>query len=121
MKHLLLAGVLAVSCLTAQEPDNTKTNKRDNNTGAVTADQQKMNPSDRELARKIRKSVYDDKSLSTYAHNVKIIVRDGAVILRGPVRSRKRKRTSQAKPLPLPGRRKLPTNSRLLPKRSNSA
>ncbi len=91
MKHLLLAGVLAVSCLTAQEPDNTKTNKRDRADSAVTADQQKMNPEDRELARKIRKSVYDDKTLSTYAHNVKIIVRDGAVTLRGPVRSAEEK------------------------------
>lgn len=86
MKYLILAGVLALSGLTAQEPDNTKTNKRDRSGGAITADQQKMNPEDRELARKIRKSVYDDKSLSTYAHNVKIVVRDGAVTLRGPVR-----------------------------------
>jgi osmotically-inducible protein OsmY len=87
MKHLLLAGLLTFSCLNAQEPDNTKANKRDRAEGSVTADQQKMNAADRELARKIRKSVYDDKTLSTYAHNVKIVVRDGTVTLRGPVRS----------------------------------
>jgi osmotically-inducible protein OsmY len=28
-----------------------------------------------------------DKSLSTYAHNVKVISQDGAVTLKGPVRS----------------------------------
>jgi hyperosmotically inducible protein len=86
MKYLFLAGVLTMSGLIAQEPDNTKTNKRDRARDAITADQQSMSPEDRELARKIRKSVYDDKSLSTYAHNVKIIVREGTVTLRGPVR-----------------------------------
>ena len=35
----------------------------------------------------IRKAVVDDDTLSTYAHNVKIITRDGRVTLRGPVRS----------------------------------
>jgi len=68
-------------------PDNTKVNKRDRAAGAVTADQQKENAPDRELAAKIRKSVVDDKDLSTYAHNVKIVVKDGKVTLKGPVRS----------------------------------
>ena len=53
---------------------------------AITADQQKMNSADTELARKVRKSVVDDTSLSAYAHNIKIIARDGVVTLRGPVR-----------------------------------
>lgn len=42
---------------------------------------------DRDTTQKIRKAVVDDKSLSTYAHNVKILVKDGKVTLRGPVRS----------------------------------
>jgi hyperosmotically inducible periplasmic protein len=117
MKHLLLAGVLAVSCLTAQEPDNTKTNKRDNTTGAVTADQQKMNPSDRELARKIRKSVYDDKSLSTYAHNVKIIVRDGAVTLRGPVRTAEEKDSVASKATTIAGASKVTNELEIAPEK----
>ncbi len=29
----------------------------------------------------------NDKSLSTYAHNIKIITRDGHVTLKGPVRT----------------------------------
>ena len=69
------------------QPDNTKVNKRDRADGAVTADQQKENAPDRELAAKIRKSIVDDKELSTYAHNVKIVVREGKVTLKGPVRS----------------------------------
>ena len=67
------------------QPDNTKNNKGDNQKGAVTADQQKETAADREMAKKIRKSIASDSSLSTYAHNIKVIVRDGMVTLKGPV------------------------------------
>ena len=53
----------------------------------TTADQQSENTSDRLLTQKIRKSIIADKSLSTYGHNVKIITKDGAVTLKGPVHS----------------------------------
>ena len=46
-----------------------------------------MNPTDRELTRKIRHAIVADKSLSTYAHNIKIITQGGKVTLKGPVRS----------------------------------
>jgi hyperosmotically inducible protein len=36
---------------------------------------------------KIRKAITADKTLSTYAHNVKIITLNGAVTLKGPVKS----------------------------------
>jgi hyperosmotically inducible protein len=72
---------------TKPKPDNTATNKGDQDPGAVTADKQKMNPADRDLTAKIRKSVMADKSLSTYAHNVKIVSQNGIVTLKGPVRS----------------------------------
>src|ERR1700722_19581174 len=65
------------------EPDNSANNKQH----AVTSDQQTNSQGDREIARKIRQSVIADKSLSTYAHNVKIIVVNGAVTLKGPVDS----------------------------------
>jgi len=78
-------------------PDNTRTNKRDTQKGEPTADQQKMNPNDRELARKIRASIMDDKGLSTYAHNIKIIAQDGKVTLKGPVRTEKEKADIEAK------------------------
>src|ERR1700674_1109372 len=74
-------------------PDNTKKNKDQAN---PTADQQKMNPSDRAITQKIRKAVHDDTSLSTYAHNIKIITQDGKVTLRGPVRTEEEKHTLQA-------------------------
>ncbi|SRR5713101_3577141 len=79
------------------KPDNTRVNKRDRNKQEVTADQQKMNGTDREITRKIRRSIMDDKSLSTYAHNVKIIARNGTVTLKGPVRSDDEKATIETK------------------------
>jgi len=77
--------------------DNTKVNKRDRSQDQVTADQQKMNPADRETSRKIRNSLMKDKSLSTYAHNVKIIARNGDVILKGPVHSEEEKAAIEEK------------------------
>jgi hyperosmotically inducible periplasmic protein len=82
---------------TTPAPDNTATNKRDRDSNAKTADQQKMNPSDRETTRSIRKALMADKSLSTYAHNVKIITQDGMVTLKGPVRSDDEKASVEAK------------------------
>lgn len=81
----------------AQEPDNTKNNKQEAQAGRTTADKQGETAGDRELAKKIRKSITDDDSLSTYAHNVKIIVRNGSVVLKGPVRSDDEKKAVGAK------------------------
>ncbi len=81
-------------------PDNTKTNK---DQGSPTADQQKMNPADRAITQKIRKAIHEDTSLSTYAHNVKIITQNGKVTLRGPVRSEDEKNNLQAKAVAVAG------------------
>jgi hyperosmotically inducible periplasmic protein len=85
------------------KPDNTKVNKHDRNAGEVTADQQKMNATDRELTRKIRRSIMADKSLSTYAHNIKIISQNGAVTLKGPVKSDDEKKNVMAKAVAVAG------------------
>ena len=90
---LLMA--IAVNAQTA--PDNTKVNTRDRAKGAVTADQQKENAGDLELTRKIRQSLINDKTLSTYAHNVKVIAQGGQVTLKGPVRTDEEKRSVEAK------------------------
>jgi hyperosmotically inducible protein len=95
-----VAGVLLIPAFSAgaQTPaDNTKVNKRDRAQGATTADQQKENASDREITQKIRRALMDDKSLSTYAHNVKVVTEDGQVTLKGPVRSEDEKTTVEAK------------------------
>jgi len=62
-------------------------NKRDRDRDEPTADQAENNRSDREIMQKIRHAVVSDKSLSTYAHNVKINAENGQVTLKGPVRS----------------------------------
>ena len=90
------AGILAVSGgaqQTQPAPDNTKVNQRDRTKTEPTADQAKNNLNDREIMQKIRKAVMDEKSLSTYAHNVKIISQNGKVTLKGPVRSAEEKET----------------------------
>ena len=81
----------------AAAPDNTKVYKRDQSKTEATADQQKENSSDRSITRRIRQAVMKDKSLSSYAHNVKIITRDGMVTLKGPVRSEDDKQAIEAK------------------------
>jgi len=97
----LLAPAFSAGAQTA--PDNTKTNQQDRAKGAATADQQKENASDREITQKIRQAVMDDKSLSTYAHNVKVIAQDGQVTLKGPVRSEDEKKTIEAKAVEVAG------------------
>ena len=77
----------------AAAADNTKANKD----RGTTADQQKEKKSDREITRQIRKAVVADKSLSSYAHNVKIITTNGTVTLRGPVRTEDEKSSIEAK------------------------
>jgi len=78
-------------------PDNSKTNKRDRDKSSPTADRQKMNSTDRDLAKRIRSAITDDKSLSTYAHNIKIIAQDGKVTLKGSVRSEEEKSAIETK------------------------
>ena len=87
----------------ATKPDNTKVNKRDRNSGEPTADQQKENKSDRELAKEVRRAIVKDKSLSTYAHNVKVIAENGTVTLKGPVHSEEEKKAIEAKAVEVAG------------------
>jgi osmotically-inducible protein OsmY len=78
----------------ATQPDNTKINKRDKRSTELTAQDQSMGTAeDVELTRKIRSLITDDDSLSTYAHNVKIITLNGYVTLKGPVKNADEKAT----------------------------
>ena len=53
---------------------------------AIQAQQTQATP-DSELAEKIRKAIGDDKALAAYASTIKIVVSDGLVSLKGPVKS----------------------------------
>ncbi|MFY9559308.1 MAG: BON domain-containing protein [Terriglobales bacterium] len=78
-------------------PDNTTKNQRDRSKSEPTADQQKENKSDRELAQQIRRALVKDESLSTYAHNIKVIAQNGEITLKGPVKSAEEKQAVEAK------------------------
>ena len=67
-------------------PDNTGRNVRDRG-DTVTSGDQSESKADIATTAKIRQAVVADDSLSTAAHNVKIITANGAVTLRGPVTS----------------------------------
>jgi hyperosmotically inducible protein len=119
MKNLLRMTLLACllggvgAALNAQDnppqasPDNTKVNQPDNDKTEPTAGQQKDNPSDRDITQQIRKSVMKDKSLSTYAHNVKIISQNGMVTLKGPVSSDDEKKAIEMKAAAVVGQDKV--------------
>ena len=70
-------------------------NERHTQPGEANADRQSNEQSDLDLTAKIRRSIVDDKSLSTSAHNVKIVAQNGQVTLKGPVRSEAEKNAIQ--------------------------
>ena len=67
--------------------DNTSINERDKGGATKTPQAQTDQAQDRELLAAVRRAIVGDKSLSTMAHNVKILVEGGAVTLRGPVKN----------------------------------
>jgi len=95
--------------------DNTKTNERDRSASEATADQQKENRSDRDITQQIRQSIMKDKSLSTYAHNVKIVTQNGQVTLKGPVSSEDEKRAIETKAAEVAGENKVSSELNIKP------
>jgi hyperosmotically inducible periplasmic protein len=102
----LIAALTMIGALTASVPmihaqqypaDNSGKNVRDRKDGAPTSGDQSNAKSDVAITQEIRKAVVGDKSLSTNAHNVKIITTGGVVTLRGPVKSAAEKATIEAK------------------------
>jgi hyperosmotically inducible periplasmic protein len=75
----------------AKDADNTALNKRDRPGDTLTSGDQGNSESDRELARKIRREIVKNDQLSTTAKNIKIIVAEGKITLRGPVKSEEEK------------------------------
>jgi hyperosmotically inducible protein len=121
MALLIIVGLFAApkpSAFAGQQADNSKMNKGDAASDATTADQQKMNPSDRALTRKIRAEIMKDKSLSTYAHNVKIISQDGKVTLKGPVRSQDEKASVEQKAATIAGNGNVTNELEIAPPKS---
>jgi len=113
---LLISSLLGGTWVMAQDQttqgapvpaDNTKINQRDRNSNQPTADQQKESRSDRDITQQIRRSIVSDKSLSTYAHNVKIVTQNGQVTLKGPVKTDDEKHAIEAKAAEVAGNNKV--------------
>ncbi|HXM22140.1 MAG TPA: BON domain-containing protein [Terriglobales bacterium] len=122
---IIISSLLGSAWIIAQEPatqdapasaDNTRVNQRDRNTNEPPADQQKDNRSDRDITQQVRRAIVKDKSLSTYAHNVKIITQNGQVTLKGPVRSDDEKRAVEAKAAEVAGENKVTSELDVKPK-----
>ncbi len=74
----------------------------------TTADQTvTAHKADRQLMRRIRRAVVADKSLSTEAHNITITSQDGAVTLRGTVKSDEEKKNIEDKAAGIAGQGKV--------------
>jgi hyperosmotically inducible periplasmic protein len=67
--------------------DNSAVNVRDQSVHEVTAQDQSISPKAADTLRIIRARLTTDETLSTYAKNIKIIVIDDLITLKGPVRS----------------------------------
>jgi hyperosmotically inducible periplasmic protein len=78
-----IASRSAIAQDAASKPDNSAQNKNQDQT----AQDQSNVQSDRDTTAKVRKAIIADKDLSMYAHNIKIITRNGTVTLKGPVKS----------------------------------
>ncbi len=67
--------------------DNTKVNERDRSSFERTADSQGNDKKDIEVTRQIRQLILRDKSMSTYAQNIKVITSKGVVTIKGSVKT----------------------------------
>jgi len=71
----------------SQDAANTRMNNRDRVADTTKPTDQSNDKADIRLAAAVRRAIENDKSLSTSAHNVKLIANGGVVTLRGPVAS----------------------------------
>jgi hyperosmotically inducible protein len=92
--------------------DNTSMNK---DRIGPTADQQKMNLSDRAITQQIRKVIHHDRKLSPYGRNIKIFIQDGKVTLKGPVRSEEEKGNLEAKAASVAGQKNVTNQLEVAP------
>lgn len=85
---LMTLSLLSVANATSPlKPDNSRVNADDHASARVTAQDQSVQPDAAETTRLIRAELTADANLSTYGKNVKIIVIDDLITLKGPVNS----------------------------------
>jgi hyperosmotically inducible periplasmic protein len=84
-------------------PDNSAQNERDRGGQTLTPIDQLNKPEDLRISSQIRQAVAKDGQLSTEAKNIKIITIDGAVTLRGPVKTEEERSEVAAKAAQIAG------------------
>ncbi len=88
---ILCLSALAVSAFaednSTPDANNSGRNERDRSSDTKTSGDQSNDSADIKMTAAIRRAVMGDDSLSMTAKNVKIITADGAVTLRGPVKT----------------------------------
>jgi hyperosmotically inducible periplasmic protein len=115
---LLISSAIASPLVFAQTPvapDSAKSNQVDPSNATSTADSQTNNAADLDLTKRIRQSVMADKSLSTYAHNVKIVTHNGNVTLNGVVRTEDEKTSVEMKAANIAGKTKVTSDLKVAP------
>jgi len=112
----LLSQLLAVSAgLTLAGPLFAQANQPPQTASTAT-----QNKDERELTQQIRKAIVSDKSLSSQAHNVKILTKDGAVILKGQVKTDDEKKAVEDKASGVAGNGKVTSELTVGPNTSKS-
>jgi hyperosmotically inducible protein len=114
-RNMLAAPHVIAPTASAVAPDNAKSNKVDASNATATADAQTNNALDLDLTKRIRQSVMADKSLSTYAHNIKIVTVNGSVTLHGVVRSEDEKGAVEMKAANIAGKNKVTSDLKIAP------
>jgi hyperosmotically inducible periplasmic protein len=117
---LLLSSMIAAPFAFAQTtstvaPDNSKSNKIDPSNAGNADTAQTNNAADVDLTKRIRQSVIADKSLSTYAHNIKIVTAKGNVTLNGVVRSEEEKDAIEMKAATIAGKNNVTNDLKVAP------
>jgi hyperosmotically inducible periplasmic protein len=77
----------AMKGVATKNANNTDLNTRDKSGATLTPQNQTNSESDIEVLAAVRRAIVDDDNLSMAAHNVKIMVEEGVVTLRGPVKN----------------------------------
>jgi hypothetical protein len=80
-------SALAQDNYSSPAADNSAQNKRDRSGETQTSGDQANNSADVKTTAEIRRAIMHDDSLSMMAKNVKVVLANGVVTLRGPVKS----------------------------------
>lgn len=104
---LVAASLVPIAALAQSDAgpvaENTSINQRDRGHQELTPMDQSNKPEDLKITSDLRRAIVKDDRMSTDAKNIKIITIDGAVTLRGPVKTEEEKAAIAAKAAQLAG------------------